>query len=581
MNAPFLRIALLQINPTVGDLDGNADRILRALRRAESAGAALAVTPELALTGYPPEDLLLRKAFVDRAGQAVARIAQKTSSTALICGYPAHDAAASGSPLKNSAAVLHARRHVADYHKICLPNYGVFDELRYFAAGRRALLLRDTASGARIAVSICEDLWTSSGDAYFEAVAGLRPDVILNLSASPYDRGKHPARLRVFAAAARRTGAAVVCVNLTGGQDELVFDGRSFALDRKGRLLRQAPAFTEDHLYVDLPLPQSRPVFSSAAADLSAQTIDLRLRGSRKRPAAAPKAPHSPAPGSPGEVLAALEHSLKDYVGKNGFSTVGVAMSGGIDSALVAALAVRALGKKRVIGATLPSGFTSQATLADARKQAKTLGIRLHEIPISGLHQQFLRSLAPVLAGKGAGATEENLQARIRGTLMMALSNHFGFLLLATGNKSELATGYCTLYGDMAGGFAPIKDLTKTWVYRICREINRLEGRPIIPLSVIRRAPTAELKHGQKDQDTLPPYSKLDAILEQLVEADLDPPSILSGKGHAAAHVADTARRVYFNEYKRRQAPIGPKITPKAFGRDRRMPISQKYGETY
>ncbi len=569
-----LRIALLQINPTVGDLAGNADAILRALRKAEKLGAAIAVAPELALTGYPPEDFLLRDAFLRQAEQTLDRLSRQVRSTVLICGHPAHGP----DGLRNSASILQSGRRLARYDKISLPNYGVFDEVRYFRPGNQALALRDTASGALIAVSICEDLWTSSGDGYFRALKGLEPDVIVNLSASPYDYTKPESRFNAFRVAARRTRAFVACANTVGGQDELIFDGRSFVLDRQGRPVAESAPFAEDVLCVDILLARSEcPVQNEPLC------IDVRLP--RCPEGSAPKAPSRNArtglkPGSPAEVLAALEMSLRDYVEKNGFKTVGVSMSGGIDSALVAAIAVRALGKDRVIGATLPSAVTGRATLTDAQLQARSMGIRFFQIPIAGLQNQFLSLLQPVFAGNPMGSAEENLQARIRGTLMMALSNHLGFLLLATGNKSELATGYCTLYGDMAGGFAPIKDLSKTWVYRISREVNRQAGKPVIPVSVIRRAPTAELRPGQKDQDSLPPYSDLDAILRELVEENRDPAAIIRS-GHLKAHVLDTARRVYFNEYKRRQAPIGPKITPRAFGRDRRMPITQKNGSGF
>lgn len=551
-----VRIALLQLNPTVGDLDGNSDRIANALRWAQARRATIALTPELALTGYPPEDLLLRRAFLDRSAVTLGRLAQKTASapTILVCGYPERAAGPRQGrvPAHNTAALLARGRHAGSYHKMSLPNYGVFDERRYFIPGTTPFILQRPGRGGRelrIALSVCEDLWPDSGDLFFEATAPLRPDIILNLSASPYDRSKHAARVRIFSDAARRLGASVVCVNLVGGQDELVFDGRSFALDPDGRLLAQAAAFREDLLCVDLP-PRKR---RKTAQKVSAPTQEA-------------------------EILAAIELSIADYVRKNGFSSVGVAMSGGIDSALVAAIAVRALGKDRVVGVTLPSEITSRATLADAERQARTLGIRFVQIPIAGLQAAFLKSLEPVFRGRPAGAADENLQARIRGTIMMALSNHLGFLLLATGNKSELATGYCTLYGDMAGGFAPIKDLSKTWVYRIARYLNRLEGRDSIPSSVIRRAPTAELRPGQKDQDSLPPYAALDAILESIVERDIDPRTLIR-QGSSAAYVTDTARRLYLNEYKRRQAPIGPKISSKAFGRDRRMPITQKNGK--
>lgn len=578
-----LRLAILQLNSTVGDLTANSAAILKMLRLAEHAGADLAVTPELALTGYPPEDLLLRPQFIRSAKDQLRRLASQTRSAALICGYPEaadHPASMRGKT-HNAAAVLYRRRLAANYRKMALPNYGVFDEQRYFTPGSRPLLLdlsRRDGLRSRLAVSICEDLWPDGGGIYFKALAKSKPEILINLSASPFARGKMAERLKAMKVAARITGAYVVYVNLIGGQDELVFDGRSFVMAPDGKLLGRAAAFAEDVLCVDIPLRQNGARRQSSASVMR-QTLQLNQspHSAAKKP---PMAAHWPIAGSNEEVLAGIELSLKDYVQKNRFASVGVAMSGGIDSALVAAIAVRALGPKKVIGVTLPSGITSKATLADAVLQARTMGIQFFNIPIRSIVSSFIGALQPSLRNGSGAAVEENLQARVRGTVMMALSNRLGFLLLATGNKSELATGYCTLYGDMAGGFAPIKDLTKGWVYRLAKCINRLEGRPYIPTSVIRRAPTAELKPGQKDQDTLPPYPILDDILEKYIERDI-PARALIQNGHRPAQVLDTARRVILNEYKRRQAPIGPKISPKAFGRDRRMPITQRAGEQY
>ncbi len=563
-----VRVALLQLNPVVGDLSANAERILRALRAAEGQGAQIAITPELCLTGYPPEDLLFRPAFVRAARQTLGRIAAQTRGTALICGYPElvpgagvrrPSSALTASDLRNSAAVLRSGRVLANYQKIALPNYGVFDERRYFLPGTRPLIL--SLGSCRAAVSICEDLWPEARGAYLDPVQKAAPGLLINLSASPFDRNKFPARLDAMRRAARQTGAHLIHVNLIGGQDELIFDGRSFVMDPKGRVLALAKAFSEDCLVVDVP-------------------IGPGIAGSTSRTALSARVPQAVKSGSDEETLAAIELSLRDYVNKNGFSSVGVAMSGGIDSALVAAIAVRALGAGRVTGVTLPSRITSPQTLRDAVSQAKAMDIRFHRIAIAPIVSGFLKALAPSVRGTSGGAMEENLQARVRGTLMMALSNRMGFLLLATGNKSELATGYCTLYGDMAGGFAPLKDLSKDWVYRLAKCVNRLEGRSVIPLSVIRRAPSAELKPGQKDQDTLPPYPELDLILEGLVEKDLAGEELIR-RGRKAKWVLDTAQRVYVNEYKRRQAPVGPKVTPKAFGRDRRMPITQKGGPSF
>jgi NAD+ synthase (glutamine-hydrolysing) len=579
-----LRLAILQLNSTVGDLTANSAAILKMLRLAEGAGADLAVTPELSLTGYPPEDLLLRPQFIRSAKDQLRRLASQTRSTALVCGYPEaadHPAVLRGKTY-NAAAVLHQKHLAANYRKMALPNYGVFDEQRYFTPGSHPLALDlrgKNGSQARVAVSICEDLWPDGGGIFFKALTKSRPDILINLSASPFARGKMAERLKAMKAAVRITGAHIVYVNLIGGQDELVFDGRSFVMAPDGKLIGRAAAFAEDMLCVDIPLRGNGTRRHTSASTIH-KTLQLTKISNSSTAKNTPPPTQWPAAGSDEEVLAGIELSLRDYVQKNRFASVGVAMSGGIDSALVAAIAVRALGPQKVIGVTLPSNITSKATLADAVAQSKTMGIQFFNIPIRSIMSSFLTVLQPSTRDGSGGAMEENLQARVRGTVMMALSNRMGFLLLATGNKSELATGYCTLYGDMAGGFAPIKDLTKGWVYRLAKCINRLESRPWIPVSVIRRAPTAELKPGQKDQDTLPPYPILDDILEQYVERDI-PAQPLIRSGHKSTHVLDTARRVLLNEYKRRQAPIGPKISQKAFGRDRRMPITQRAGEQY
>jgi NAD+ synthase (glutamine-hydrolysing) len=578
-----VRVALLQLNPVVGDLAANAERILRGLRAAEDQGAQIAVTPELCLTGYPPEDLLLRPAFLRAVHRTLDHIAALTGDTALVCGHPEllwspkgvrvlPAAPLTAARLRNSASVLRNGGKIACYRKIALPNYGVFDERRYFTAGDRPALIKIKSGNAtrnlslRSAISICEDLWPEAGGAYLDVLPDSGIDLLINLSASPFDRTKYPIRLDAMSRAARQARAHLVHVNLVGGQDELVFDGRSFVMDPKGRVVVQAKAFQEDCLIVDIPVGSDGSGPGPSA---------LSKPGTIGRPGT-----QTPRPGSDEETLSAIELSLRDYVDKNGFASVGVAMSGGIDSALVAAIAVRALGAARVTGVTLPSRITSRQTLGDAVSQAGALGIRFYQIPIATLVSGFVKVLAPAVRGTSGGAMDENIQARVRGTLMMALSNRMGFLLLATGNKSELATGYCTLYGDMAGGFAPLKDLSKEWVYRLARCVNRLEGRSAIPLSVIRRAPSAELRPGQKDQDTLPPYPELDTILEGLIEKDLTGEELVR-RGRKATWVEDTARRVYINEYKRRQAPLGPKVTPKAFGRDRRMPITQKGGPSF
>jgi NAD+ synthase (glutamine-hydrolysing) len=556
----FTRIAILQLNPTVGDLAGNFKKIRSHYIWAQKAGADIAVTPELALSGYPPEDLLHKPDFMASVQRYLKRLAASMAGTALICGYPESIGA---DRIANSAAVLQSGRIRGSYRKMALPNYGVFDEQRHFVSGESLQLIRTASDAgdadcAPIGLSICEDIWDTENN-YFKALAPARPHILINLSASPYERDKHAARLKVIKAAARTSGAFVVYVNLVGGQDELVFDGRSVVMAPGGEVLAEAKAFSEDRFVLDVPNARFGGNSSVRGMKVKKSPVDSGDKTDQAK-----------------DVLLAVELGLRDYVNKNGFKSVGIAMSGGIDSALVAALAVRALGKDRVMGVTLPSSVTGRHTLHDALHQARVMGIRIHELPIAELHSNYLSLLQPIFAGRSVDTTEENLQARIRGTIMMALSNKLGFLLLATGNKSEFATGYCTLYGDMAGGFAPIKDLTKTWVYRVARLINRQAGREVIPASVIRRAPTAELRPDQKDQDTLPPYAVLDRILERFIEQD-SPESAILREGFNRNQVIDTVRRVVQNEYKRRQAPPGPKITSKAFGRDRRMPITQKF----
>ncbi|HEX5308274.1 MAG TPA: NAD+ synthase [Solirubrobacteraceae bacterium] len=566
---PALRIALCQINATVGDLAGNARLILEGIATAKSAGAKLVLFPELALTGYPPEDLLLREHFLTDTGEQLQRIAAATRGIVAVVGFPERIAGARRGPMDGSgsgtsgpiATVLHnAAGVLADgrvqqvYRKLHLPNYGVFDEQRYFKAGDPAGATIDVA-GVRVGLSVCEDLWLAGAPATAEAADGAR--LIVNVSASPYHAGKGLERESLFGERARETGAFVAFCAMVGGQDELVFDGHSFVLDPHGRTIARAKQFEPDLLVCDLPgLPGA------------------------EQPAPATIA------GAEQEVYEALLLGLRDYVEKNGFTAVVLGLSGGIDSALVACLAVDALGAERVNAAIMPSPYSSADTQDDARALASKLDVRVHELSIVASMDAYRQTLAADFAGTEEGLAEENLQARIRGNLLMALSNKFGWLVLTTGNKSEMSVGYTTLYGDLAGGFAVIKDVPKTLVYRLARWRNtpaaaKLKGLAAlveapIPSSIVERAPSAELRADQTDQDSLPPYDLLDRILHGYVELDRSREQLI-GEGLPAEEVERTTRLVDLAEYKRRQAPPGIKITERAFGRGRRMPITNGY----
>ncbi len=568
MPARTLRLALAQLNTTVGDLAGNARLVLEAAREAAAQGAALIAAPELAITGYPPEDLLLRPAFVADAEGALQRLARDADGLPpLVVGALEQGAAPRlGSPvgaLYNTAALLHEGRVVARYRKQRLPNYGVFDEQRYFVPGEDAPLF--AVGGAVVGLTVCEDLWYADGPVGALCAAGAQ--LVVNINASPFWAGKTAERLGVAAERAREHGAAVAYVNQVGGQDELVFDGNSLVVDGRGELLARGACFEQELLLVDVPLPERRV----AAAPLAVSAAP-----------AAPPAPLPPRarvepPGELDEIYRALVVGTRDYVRKSAFAEVIVSLSGGIDSALVAAIAVDALGAARVRGVALPSRYSSEGSLADARGLATRLGIELATLPIEPLHAAALEVLASELAGGEPGSTEENVQARIRGLLVMALSNKSGAMVLTTGNKSEYACGYATLYGDMAGGFAVIKDVPKTLVYRLARRRNEA-GAAVIPESSIEKPPSAELRPDQLDSDSLPPYEVLDAILEAYVEQDRSLAEIVAA-GHDEATARGVIGIVDRNEYKRRQAPPGVKITPRAFGRDRRLPLASRYVE--
>ncbi|MEP6942206.1 MAG: NAD+ synthase [Betaproteobacteria bacterium] len=532
-----MRIAIAQLNQMVGDFDGNAARIHEAIAAGRRAGADLVVTPELSLCGYPPEDLLLRPAFLDASARSLDALASASAGLTVLVGFPE----VGDGTRYNALAVLRDGRKVATYRKQRLPNYTVFDEQRYFARGESACVIE--VAGVRVGIVICEDLWFG-GPARMAKDAGAQVLVVPN--GSPYHTHQQALRRGIVADRARETGLPIVYVNRVGGQDELVFDGASFVADASGTPIQQLPAWRETIAIAEFDGATPRPVRGA---------LDSRLE------------PH---------VYEALTLGVRDYVDKNRFPGVLLGLSGGVDSALTLAVAVDALGRDRVRALMLPSVYNAAISLEDARTMAGILGVRYDEIPIDGPFEAFKRALAEEFAGRPEDSTEENIQARIRGTLLMALSNKFGSIVLTTGNKSEMAVGYATLYGDMAGGFAVLKDISKTLVYRLCRYRNSL-GR-VIPERIITRAPSAELRPDQTDQDSLPPYDILDAILEAYVEEDLSPGRIVE-RGFAPEHVAKVVRLIKINEYKRRQAAVGIRITPRGFGKDWRYPITSAWNE--
>jgi len=598
-----LRLALCQLNATVGDIAGNARRIREGTRAAAAAGAELVLFPELALTGYPPEDLLLKEHFLADAGAALCELAADTHGIVAVVGFPER-----AEDVFNSAAVLADGAVHATYRKVYLPNYGVFDEQRYFQAGPAGAVI-DIGS-ERVGLTVCEDIWEPGPPLTEEALAAAT--LIVNISASPYHAGKGAEREHMFAQRARDNLACVAFCALVGGQDELVFDGHSCVLDHTGRTIARAAQFAEELLVCEVDLDAAAaarlrdPSHRPAARRSEERAIVLSGLPEQPRAAVAAVEPALSPPLQPreAEVYAALELGLRDYVEKNGFEQVVLGVSGGIDSALVACLAADALGRERVNVSVMPSRYSSQETQADARALAAALGVRAHELPIASTLEAYLQVLRDELDGGSAptrphgGAagpasarsedlTEENLQARIRGNLLMALSNRFGWLVLATGNKSEMSVGYTTLYGDLAGGFAVIKDVPKTLVYALCRWRNTPAANASgvlpagaasgpIPTSIIERAPSAELRPDQRDEDSLPPYELLDRILHGYIELDYSREQLI-GQGLPAEDVDRTLRLVDRAEYKRRQAPPGIKITTRAFGRDRRMPITNRY----
>lgn len=529
-----LRIAIAQINTTVGDIEANSRRILEYADRAKGSQADICVFPELAVCGYPPEDLLLKPSFINENLKAVGRIAAQIRGITAIAGFVGKDKQG----LYNSAALISDGKIKGVYHKTRLPNYGVFDEKRYFNEGQAPFVFK--INGITCGISICEDLWYAEGPVKLEAKKGAK--VIFAINASPYHAGKGKLRRDIITKQAKANKTFIAYANLVGGQDELVFDGQSFVVDDKGKLIAQAKAFKEDLLIVD-----------------------VGGRGTARR---------APTIDPLDEIYQALVLGLRDYVHKNGFKKVIIGLSGGVDSALTATIAKDALGPENTVGVFMPSMFTAKESGIDTIKLVKNLGIKLHEIPITDIFEAYLKDLSHIFMGQPKNIAEENLQARIRGNLLMAISNKFGYLVLTTGNKSEISCGYCTLYGDMAGGFSVIKDVPKTLVYRLARFVNK--DREIIPRRILTRPPTAELKPNQKDTDTLPPYAILDPIIKAYVEEDKSLEEIIK-KTNQKALVSKVIRMIDASEYKRRQASPGIKITPKAFGKDRRMPITNRF----
>jgi len=560
---------MAQMNPTVGDLAGNRDRIIDNIKQARRLSADIVAFPEMALTGYPPEDLLLKPQFVKDNLRALKEVQKETTGITAIVGFVDHK-----DFLYNSAAVLHNRSCAYVYHKILLPNYGVFDEYRYFRPGNRYPLL--TVRGVTVGVNICEDIWFSEGPTRSQALAGA--EVIVNINASPYHKAKGRERLRMLSERARKNQVIISYTNSVGGQDELVFDGQSMAIDRSGKLLAMGKQFEEELMTLDIRVPERKPLPSREQQRhfVSVDRVILSEDpGAAKKPLPTARKIKEPMILCE-EVYRALVLGTKDYFAKNGFRTAVIGLSGGIDSSLVAAVAVAALGGGNVIGVFMPSQYSSRESREDACRLASNLGIRFLEIPIIDTVDAYLRTLRCLFAKTKQDVTEENLQARVRGNLLMALSNKFGWLVLTTGNKSEMSAGYATLYGDMAGGFAVIKDVPKTMVYDVCRCVNRLANATIIPKRVMTKAPTAELRPNQKDSDSLPIYPVLDPILKAYVEDDREFKDILK-MGYDRKTVERVIRLVDTSEYKRRQAPPGVKITPRGLGKDRRFPITNRY----
>lgn len=530
-----MKIALAQINPTVGDIEGNSKKIIKYIREARKQKIDLIAFPELSLCGYPPEDLLFKEHFLKSNKKFLSRISKESKDIVVVAGF-AHS---QGNKIYNSAGLLFEGKIKSIYNKVYLPNYGVFDERRYFSSGEEIYIYQ--YQGYKFAVTICEDIWIKE---YVNFLSQQELDFIINISSSPFYLGKVKVREKVLSFAAKKTKSFIFYCNLVGGQDELVFDGTSKVVSPSGSIVKYALRFKEDLLIFDFKKNTQYPP----------EKISYRCQE---------------------EVFSALSLGLCDYVNKNSFKEVVIGVSGGIDSAVVLSIAALSLGKERVKALIMPSPYTSEETFSDAIKICENLKIKYEIIHIDNIFRSYLKELSPFFKEKGSDITEENLQARIRGNLLMAFSNKFGYLVLNTGNKSETSCGYCTLYGDMVGGFGVLKDVPKTLVYKLAHYINKKYNN-IIPLTIIKRPPSAELKHNQKDTDTLPPYNLLDKIIKLYVENNLSFDRIIK-YGYAPSLVKRVITMIDRNEYKRRQAPVGIKITPLAFGKDRRMPITNRY----
>jgi NAD+ synthase (glutamine-hydrolysing) len=574
-----IRFGIAQINSTVGDLSGNTRKIAEFIDRAKSLGVDLLTFPELAITGYPPEDLLLKPQFIKQNRESLDKIIEYSSGIAIVVGFVDSDA-----DIYNAAAVLYNKNLVGVYHKFYLPNYGVFDENRYFQAGKECPVF--VIYGIGIGITICEDIWYETGPATVQASAGAR--LLVNISASPYHAGKGLSRERMLATRAADNVAIVAYNNLVGGQDELVFDGNSVIFNEKGEPIARGRQFEEDLVVADLDMES---VFRSQLHDPRRRKETPWVKKEMERVTKFEVSNEGPVVTKPplpprqverlneiAEIYQALVLGVRDYVRKNGFEKVVIGLSGGVDSSLVAVIAADALGAENVIGVSMPSRYSSPGSKSDAEALARNLGIEFRVIPIEKAFSSYLETLAEPFKGVQPDSTEENIQARIRGNILFALSNKFGWLVLACSNKSETAMGYTTLYGDMSGGLIPLKDVPKTMVYKLAQYRNRQAGKGVIPPAILTKAPSAELKPDQKDTDTLPPYDMLDPILKAYVEDDLAIDQIIA-MGFDRETVLRVAKLVDRNEYKRRQAAPGIKITPRDFGRDRRLPITNRFKE--
>jgi len=567
-----IRVAIAQINTVVGDFKANANKVKSGIKKARQLGADVILFPELTLSGYPPEDLLLKQGFIKENQATLNRVVPHTKGITAVVGT----LEPSGSKLYNSAALMANGKLLGYCRKAILPNYGVFDEKRYFSEGDTSV--RFTQNGVTLGVTVCEDIWFADGPGKKLCREG-NVDVLLNISSSPFSTGKGEAREQMMQSRARKYKSFIVYANLVGGQDELVFDGQSLVIDPKGKLIAHGNSFVEEMIVTDLTI-QPKTLKAKSAKSKPAEIKTYRVASSAKRSLAKKQLPKQAFKKREEieEVYEALVLGTRDYILKNGFQKVAIGLSGGVDSAMTVAIAVDALGAENVTAVLMPSPYTSDASGDDSLALAKNLNIQTFTLPIEDAMRAYESVLSDVFKETAVDITEENIQARIRGNLLMALSNKFGWVILTTGNKSEISVGYCTLYGDMAGGFAVLKDVPKTWVYELASFVNRRDSKIVIPENILTREPTAELRPDQKDTDSLPPYPLLDKVLAAYIEEDQSLENLLKMKlGMPAKEIRRIVGMVDANEYKRRQGPPGVKITPKAFGRDRRLPITNRF----